>query len=225
MACRIGRTAREANVRALGRNGPKDSRKASQVLMSALTASDSERVAIEDLLSALDRRAFGVVLLLVALVNCVPLPPGISTLMGIPVFLLGLQMVLARRQPWLPAALRRRTLRRADLVAGLSRIERWLRRVERLSKPRLPAVAALMVPRLTGAVVVVLSLYIMMPLVFTNIPPALAVAFIAIGLIENDGLMLALGVPVAAIALAVSTVLAAGTLTVLYIGVLRQFGL
>jgi hypothetical protein len=199
--------------------------RASQLLFAALAAGDAETVTIDRLIAALNRRAFGFVLLLVALINCVPLPPGISTLMGVPVFLVGMQLLLGWRQPWLPAFVRKRELPRAALMAALRRLEPWLAPVERLCRPRLPRVAAFMTPRPIGAVVVALSIYIMVPLVFTNIPPALAAAFIAIGLIEEDGLMLALGVPAAAIALTVSTVLAGGALAALYLGISRLIGL
>jgi hypothetical protein len=203
---------------------PGGGQRASQVLLAAVTASNDDTVTIEQLVAALHERAFGVVLMLVALVNCVPLPPGISSLAGVPVLLIGLQMLLGRERPWLPASVRRRAFKRGDLLRVLLRIQPYLQHLEWVCRPRLLRVFGLMYPHLVGGIVVVLSIYIMAPMMFTNIPPALAAVFLSVALIEEDGLMLMIGALVALIALTISTTLAAGTIAVVLIVAARLFG-
>ena len=199
--------------------------RASQLLRLAVAASHEPTVTIAEIVRGLRKRAFGFVLLAVALVNCVPLPPVVSTLAGIPVFLVGVQLLLGWRNPWLPAFIRRRKFNRRHVAETLERAEPYLRWIERLSRPRWPLAVWFMTPRLVGSVVVLLALYIMAPLVFTNIPPAMAAVILAIALIEEDGLMLIVGVFAAAVALTVSSLLAAGTIAVVLYGAGSLIGL
>jgi hypothetical protein len=198
--------------------------KASHILSAWLQASVAEKVTLGKLAEALRDRAFGVVLFLVALVNCVPLPPGVSSLAGVPVFLVGLQMLIGRQRLWLPGFVRRVSVRREALLQRLRTINPYLFYLERICRPRLPWLVNLIAPHLVGAMVVALSLFIMVPLVFTNIPPALAALFLSVALMEKDGGMLALGLLVAIMAMALSATLAAGAVAAVALAAARMFG-
>lgn len=193
--------------------------KASQALIAVLAMTESERVTVGELVAALHERAFGFMLLMVALINCVPLPPGVSSLAGIPVLMVGLQLLLGRPRPWLPGFIARRGFRRRDLLKALHRISPYLVRIERIARPRYPRLLYAIQPHIVGLAVVALSLFIITPMMFTNIPPAMATVFLAIALIEEDGLLLAVGLGLAVLAMTVSTTLAAGAVAaVLYTG-------
>jgi hypothetical protein len=199
--------------------------KASQALAAVLTATDAERVTLGELVAALHERAFGFILLIVALINCVPLPPGASTIAGIPVLLVGVQMLFGRHQPWLPAFIARRSFRRLDLLAAVQRISPYLARLEKVARPRYPRLLHALQPNVVGLTVVALGLFIVTPMVFTNIPPAIASVFLAVALIEEDGLVLAVGLVLAIAAMMLSATLAASAVAaVLYAGS-RMFGL
>jgi hypothetical protein len=188
----------------------------SQLLRMAIATADTEMVTIGEISAALRRRAFGFVLFIVALVNCVPLPPGVSSLAGVPVFLVGLQMLLGRPRPWLPRSIRRRSYRRRVLLEKLDWLAPYLQIFEKVARPRFPRLTFFLVPRVAGLVVILLSLYIMIPLVFTNIPPAMAAVFIAFAMIEEDGLLIAVGLVLAFVAMGISTLLAGGAMVVLF---------
>src|SRR5690606_38602254 len=111
------------------------------------------------------------------------------------------------------------------LLERLDSIAPFLQVFERISRPRLPRLTFFLVPRVVGLVVVLLSLYIMVPAVFTNIPPALAAVFIAFPMIEEDGLLITIGLVLGFVAMAISTVLAGGALLVLFYTVASFFGL
>lgn len=198
--------------------------KASQALAAALTATTGERVSIGDLVAALHERAFGFMLLLVALLNCIPLPPGGSTIAGIPVVILGVQMLFGRHEPWLPAFIARRTFRRLDLLAAVGRIAPYLGRLEKVARPRSPKLVQFLQPVIVGLFVTVLGLFIVTPMVFTNIPPAIAAVVLAIALIEEDGLMLLAGIGGAMAAMAISATLAVGAVAVVVYAGSRVFG-
>lgn len=198
--------------------------RASAVLVAALRAGSDAQVTLGELVHALHERAFGFLLALVGLVSCMPLPPGLSSLAGVPVLVLGAQLLRGREEPRLPRWLLARALPRARLIHGLERLAPRLAWIERWTRPRRPELTRALAPRPVGAVVLVLGAYITLPMMFTNVPPAMATVLLAVALIEEDGLLLAIGFLAAALALALSTVLAAGLVLAVGVGVRAAVG-
>ena len=186
--------------------------KVSAIFASIAEGPAEDVITVGEFVAVLDRRAFGVVLLLLGMISVIPLPPGVSSLVGVPILFFGFQLLLGWHRPWLPAFLRRRTFTRAHFGHLLYVSERYLKYVESFCWPRLPLVAWFVSPYLVGAVVVVLSLYIMAPIPFVGVLPSIVVVVLALALIEGDGLILLVGLFGAAFALFISTTLATGAL-------------
>ena len=199
--------------------------KISVILASIAEGPETDVITIGELLHALNRRAFGFVLFFFGVVCVLPLPPGFSFLVGLPIFFFGFQLLLGRHRPWLPVVLRRRTFTRRDFARIYSRSALFIRQAESYCWPRLPLAVWFVSPYVVGGVVMALSLYIIAPVPFAGILPALAVVVIALALIENDGLMLLLGLIGAFAAIAVSTAIAAGTIYVVFSTVGHFLGL
>ena len=90
-----------------------------------------------------------------------------------------------------------------------------MQRVERrLLTPRLAALTSPAAERWIGGAIVVLAVVLSLPIVFGNQPPALAIALIALGLIEKDGAFviagLVAGIAAVGLVFAVLTGLAQG---------------
>jgi hypothetical protein len=133
---------------------------------------------------------------------------GLSTPFGLAIALIGAQLMVGRRQPWLPARARRRELAMTmlDRVLGLlSRRTRWL---ARLSHRRWEAAIQ---PRLVGVGVVLLSLGLALPLPIpgSNLLFLIPLFIYAIGVLERDGVWIMLGHACAAIDLALLVVFGA----------------
>ena len=65
-----------------------------ELLAAALDAHDDDRITLAALMEPLRRRAFGFLLLLLAIPNFIPVPLGIGGVMGVLVIALGLQMLV-----------------------------------------------------------------------------------------------------------------------------------
>lgn len=90
-------------------------------------AAEEERVTLDAVLDALGRRSFGPLLLLPGLVMVAPIVgdiPGVPVLMGAVVFLTAGQILLQRRQIWLPGWLLRRSVKSGSVCKTAG----WLRR-------------------------------------------------------------------------------------------------
>lgn len=173
------------------------------ISLATLAADASrERVSLSDLLALLGDRALAALLLIFALPNVIPVPPGASAILGLPMLLVAAQLAFGGR-PWLPDFLARRSLTRAQFQTVVNRIGPWLARAEKLLRPRWLALSGPAAERLVGTVCLLLSLVVFLPIPLGNMLPAFAVCVLCLGLMERDGLCVVSGVLLAATALMV----------------------
>lgn len=161
-----------------------------------------ERVAVGDLLAALQHRAIGALLVIFAFPNALPLPPGSSSVLGAPLLFLAAQLALGLR-PWLPRLIAERSMARADFAALVARVAPALARAERLLRPRLAALTAPPAEYLVGAVCLLMAVLLVLPIPLGNMLPALAITVLALGILEHDGLWVLAGLAIAAVSVAV----------------------
>jgi hypothetical protein len=178
--------------------------RASDVL-TAIAADPDPRLSFGELVGRLGDRTFGVVLLILGLCNAVPLFPGASTILGATMMLVALQLAIGRHQLWLPGFICRRTFSRSGFRKAVERVTPPLRRVERMCRPRYSWLASGPSERLIGVFVLVMAFIITLPIpVVGNIPPGIAVAVLAISLLERDGLAVLAGMGIGVVAFAIN---------------------
>lgn len=153
----------------------------------------SERISVAELMERFGGRAMGAMLLIFGLLCLLPLPPGGTTIFGLPLLLLSPQLVIGRHAPWLPQRVRRRTVRLDDMRATLPRVIRWLRRVESFSQPRLTFLFGSVGERLIGVICTLLAFVLILPIWGGNFLPATAVTVLSLALILKDGILLLAG--------------------------------
>lgn len=188
--------------------------RASQVLFETVSGFDTPRLSLNDLLRALNDRAFGLVILLFALPNCIPGPPFLGSVLGVPLLFFGVQLAVGRRFPWLPPIIGRYTLDQNTLLRLIERSRPLLQRVERICQPRLLVVTGPRSERLLGVGMTILAMAVMLPLPFTNFVPAMGIAVMALGILEEDGITILIGLGIGLIGLTIATavLIGAGTL-------------
>ncbi|NID17055.1 exopolysaccharide biosynthesis protein [Luteibacter yeojuensis] len=166
--------------------------KTAALLRAALMSAPDERVTIEQLLEPLRRRAFGFLLLLLAIPNFIPVPVGIGGIMGVLVVALGLEMLIGLEHPWIPGFLRRRTMSREGLLRFLDRIAPMTGRLERICKPRMQRLTRHPFTFVSGAIMILVGILLALPIPFTNyVFGGMLVAF-AFALVERDGALVLL---------------------------------
>lgn len=174
-----------------------------------------QAVTVGELADRAAERGFGLLMVLLALPTMIPvLLPGTAAFIGFLYILLAVQMLIGLRVPWLPARVRKYHLSLGTVQALQQRAVPFMRRIERLSRPRWLTAEAL-VTRLVAVVVLLLGIVLFSPLPFLNTIPALTVLVLGIGLLNRDGIFLLLGLAMAAGVLT-AAVYGAGTLIALY---------
>lgn len=176
-------------------------RRLSQVLRD-LAATTEGPITIATIRDALGDRSFAALLVFFALLNLLPLPPGTTLILGIPLLLITGQMLAGYRTAWLPRAWLRRSIGADRFRAMVNRYTPKLERLERLIKPRRwPFTTAETSDRIIGLIGFVLSVAVTLPIPFGNWLPAFAVAVIGLSLSERDGYFLAGGIVLGTISL------------------------
>jgi hypothetical protein len=169
----------------------------SHVLDRIARDAPGERITLGDLLAALQVRAFGAMLIVFAFPNMLPSPPGLAGVLGLPLVVLSTLMVMGS-DPWLPHFIARRGLATETFRSLVGRASPWIQRAERLLRLRMLPLTSPLAQRAIGALCLLLSLLLMLPVPFGNLMPSLAICVLSLGLLERDGAWVLGGVVVSA---------------------------
>ncbi|WP_217362789.1 exopolysaccharide biosynthesis protein [Roseicella sp. DB1501] len=155
----------------------------SRIVAEVAARFPGERISLGDMAEAFGDRAFGLLILLLLLPS---LLPGMASVFGLPVLILGVQMGLGRRVPKLPRFIARQSIKRDDLLRLAGASSSWLRKVERFVRPRPGFFTSPVGDRLFGWLTAYVALMLILPGPGTNGPPAFGNIVMALGLVEHD---------------------------------------
>ncbi len=169
----------------------------SSALAAAEAAVRDPVVTLRDLLSLLGEQGLLVFCGVLAAPFLLPVTvPGMSTVLGLPMLLIGFAVMFSR-VPWLPERLLNRSLSAPTVRGVLARVRDWAERFEHLVRPRLLALTGgRAVNFINGALVIVAVVLLMAPIPlvpFVNSLPALAIILLCFGMAERDGAVILLG--------------------------------
>lgn len=166
------------------------------LLTALLRETSGEQVSLRELMDVAGRRSFGPVILLLGLIAVSPLTlvPGATWLVAAVTLLFSGQILLGRRQPWLPAKLVDARFPRTLLEQTVEKAGPVARIADRMTKPRLVFLTE--PPFVLGtALLCVVSALITFPLgliPLAPILPGLSIVLVGIGLTARDGVFLML---------------------------------
>ena len=175
-----------------------------RALLATLTFGDPEEtIRFRDVFAGLGERAFGMLLFVATLPAFIPIPGVGGAISGPLAILIGVQLLVGQRSPWLPGFIARRGPHRSALARFEQRLAPWLTRLERLVKPRLTLLLDHRVAGMfSGLLLVLLGLLLALPIPFTNYIFGGLLLLFALALLERDGALMcvAWGLGIAAVA-------------------------
>lgn len=189
---------------------PGRSEAGTRALLDALSdgGARDEVVDLAQVFGGLGRRSFGMLLFIATLPAFIPIPGAAGAASGPLVMLIGAQLLVGRRTPWLPGVIARRGPKRRTLRRFRDRISPWLVRLEKRVRPRNPELldhrAA---ASWTGLLLLLLGLLLALPVPFTNYVFGMLLLLFALALLERDGRLMAVAWTLGTIALAASVLL------------------
>ena len=166
------------------------------ILLRNLTNDSSlPTVSLGSLVDALNKKSFVLLLLVLVLPNCVPIPvpPGVSTVLALPLLFLSLQLMLGRKTPWLPESWKRYTIKRSLLIKTVNAIEPYLKKIDSVLKPRMLFLIKPGTERILGFCWLMFSISVAIPLPMTNFVPSVGLLISALGRLERDGFVMLTG--------------------------------
>lgn len=166
------------------------------VIVQLAESAGPEGLTLGEVMDRLDERAFGIAILILAVPCLVPALYGVPQIVGVPILLLTLQLLAGREEPWLPQSWLKRRISREWLDRMATFAEKRMGWFEQLSRPRLSWLTVGFGEKLVGIFMILATLTIVLPM--TNTVPSVALALLAVALIERDGLFAALGMAIAA---------------------------
>lgn len=160
-----------------------------------------------EMVEELDRHGMAVILILFSVPAALPVPAaGYSTLLSVPLLIIGLRLLAGYDNLWLPARLRQRPFNTASFNRRVvDAMLRLVQVVERFSSPRLTGLVRTPVMRVViGLVICALACSMLLPIPGTNTAPAFGIFLIGFSLLEDDGVLLLAGILCSLLALFIS---------------------
>ena len=184
-----------------------------RAVLAALAAGPAEDVVtLRSVMEGLGGSLFGMLLFIATLPAFLPIPGVAGALSGPLVSVIGLQLLVCMRRPWLPQMVAERGPRRGTLARFEHRVSPWLKRLERVVRPRLPALIDHPAASVfTGFLLLLLGVLLALPIPFTNYLFGLLLLAYALALVERDGALMLVAWGAGAVAIAMFGI-AGGTL-------------
>jgi hypothetical protein len=165
-------------------------RRLSEEIESLVTRFGERPVTLREVIAVLHGRAYTLLVLLLALPFCTPLPLiGLSTPFGAVIALIGFRLML-NQKPWLPRRLLDTNLPTGFFARLLRLARRFLRVLEAVLRPRWTGAMESRFFRYGyGAVILTCGFFLLLPLPIplTNGLPALTIVLVAGATLEKDG--------------------------------------
>ncbi|MCB1382549.1 MAG: exopolysaccharide biosynthesis protein [Notoacmeibacter sp.] len=177
-------------------------RRLSEVLVQ-LADSTEGPVRVSTILEALGDRSFAAMLIVLGAMNLLPLPPGSSAILGLPLVIVSAQMLFSRPAVWLPRFILDKALARKHFDYAIAKLVPGLQRLERFIRPRYWPIPRPHNDRIIGIMIFVLSVIVTIPIPLGNWLPALACTILALALSERDGILLGAGTAIGALSIVI----------------------
>lgn len=156
-----------------------------------------DAITLGEIVAAFKQRGFGPLLLAPAILVLLPFGaiPGIPTICALFILLIGGQLLVGLDHPWLPERLHKASFNRDKFKSTLSKVVPFTKRIDSVIGSRLTRFIEPPMSTIVGVLCILLALT-MIPLEllpFAAAAPAWAIAFFALGLTANDGLLVIIG--------------------------------
>jgi hypothetical protein len=197
---------------------------ASDVLRAVIETAPGDTISIRQIVEAFGERAFGFVIILFSLPNCVPAPPGLNSVFGLPVLLFAIQLMIGRARPWLPRKIMDKSFKIATFRKIIDVAEPRLRKVESFCRPRYTALFGPRGDRLIGLFAVLCAISVIIPLPGTNFPPSIALVIMSIAIMEEDGLLLGIGLLVGLGGLIYTSIITSAVVGIAWVAAAKALG-
>jgi hypothetical protein len=174
----------------------------SRVLAQVISQAPADYFTVGWLTSTLQRRSFGFIMLFLGLLATIPVG---STLPGLLLAAMAVQLVRGRSEPVFPEFIRTRRFRTSHLRRLSGRTVQLLTYFERTVHPRGPMIFEAMKPVVGVVVLLLTAVLLLTPVPLSNVAPAIVIALMSLAYVEDDGLLLCISLIAAIILIVIAS--------------------
>jgi hypothetical protein len=181
----------------VGKNDRGNDRPTWELLEEIQEMEGGDKLGVGEITEVIGSRAHGLILLVLALPETIPMV-GLSAILAAPIFVIGVVLVVKGANPPVPGWVENRSLPRDKAQSAIRRLRRVVQWLDRVLKPRWSRLAR--AGRLQGLICVVMAILLAIPVPGINLLAAAAVAGVGLGILQRDGLVIALAGVLAVVA-------------------------
>ena len=137
--------------------------------------------------------SLGAVLFVLTLPVLIPLPPGGSMILSLPLLLVSPQLLIGKGRLWLPKWLLQQRIQQDVFAALAHRLHPLLSKIGHVGRPRIKCLTSPIAARLIGLVATAIAIVEVLPIPFSTYLPASALILLSLGLISRDGVLVLAG--------------------------------
>lgn len=164
-------------------------------------------VSMMQIRDALGDRSFAALLVFFAAINLIPVPPGATLILGLPLLIIAIQMVWGAQSVWLPRYLLNKSVSEEKFRSAADRLVPKLVSLEKYIKPRFWPLPGRYDERIIGFLSLLMAILVTLPVPFGNWFPALTITLAGLALSQRDGILLLASAVVAFISVVVLALL------------------
>lgn len=170
--------------------------KASALIREIAELPGRDTITVGEFISLLGDRSFALSILIFSLPNSLPIPgiPGFSTVTGLPILFIALQMIAGRSKIWLPKRVAEKSFSYAFLKKIVEKATPPIIWLEQYIRPRATFLCGSLGERCMGVLITVMSFILVLPIVGGNFLPGASISMMALALLENDGIFASISV-------------------------------
>lgn len=162
-------------------------------ILRTFAETEEPSVPVRALVAAMGLRAHGILLVVFALPDAIPLPiPSVSAIVGIPLVLIAGHLIIFGEGSGLPERVLNARIPRAALSFAARFGAPILSFLEFFTRPRLNRLLGR--ERALGLVCLYLAILLLLPIPFVNFAPAVCLVVLAMGMVQRDGILVMLGI-------------------------------
>lgn len=182
--------------------------KVSQEITKLINNKNLKCISFKEILHEFKEKSYGFILILLTVVSALPIPAaGYSTPFGIIIVLLGSQLFLNNHYPYMP----KKTLEKERDLRFFKKfgkkILKFISFFEIFIRPRFKKIITGPMKYVYATSIVLCGLSMILPIPFTNTAPSLSILIIALGMTNEDGLFIILGIVASILSLIATTLI------------------
>lgn len=177
-----------------------------ELLEDVVNKTSADKIAIGDLIAAMDSGGFGLVMTIFSLPIIIPLPPPFPSFVAIPMIVFSLQMVFGLKSPKLPKVISRLSIKRTILAKMIEKSAPHIMKAEGLIRPRLLVLSSDFFKKVIGFFCLLFSISVLMPIPLSNLIPGIGVIITAFGLLGRDGIIIISGLLIGSLGVATTII-------------------